>query len=365
MPATETQKEVPVLSHVNEYLKLGQQYDCSDVHLATSSPPTWRRYGILAPIWPNADPLTAEQTLALAEKFLTPEQLKRLNEKGDVDFAYATDFGRFRASVIKQRLGIDMVFRIINTKIRTMEELKLPETLRPLTQYQNGLVLVTGPVGSGKSTTLASLVDYINKSRNDHIITLEDPIEYVFGSEQCHVNQREVGTHTESFGKALRGALREDPDVIMVGEMRDLETISLAITASETGHLVLGTLHTGNAARTLDRVLDVFPTDQRDQIRIMVAESLRGIISQQLVPRVDGQGRELALEVLVNSPAVSNCVREGKTFMLPGIMQVGKNVGMILMDESLKKLYNTGIISQEECLSRANDTADMEKHFSS
>ena len=197
--------------------------------------------------------------------------------------------GRYRASVVKQRLGLDLVFRIINDKIKTLEDIGLPlEHILPLTRYQNGLVLVTGSVGSGKSTTLAALVDFINRDREDHILTLEDPIEYVFESKGCHVNQREVHKHTESFARALRGALREDPDVIMVGEMRDLETIQLALTAAETGHLVLGTLHTGNAPRTLDRVLDVFPTDQRDQIRIMVSESLRGILSQQLVPRADG-----------------------------------------------------------------------------
>ncbi|MGY8688032.1 MAG: type IV pilus twitching motility protein PilT, partial [Verrucomicrobiales bacterium] len=241
--------------------------------------------------------------------------------------------------------------------------LNLPETLKPLTRYHNGLVLVTGAVGSGKSTTLAAMVDEVNGSRQDHIITLEDPIEYIFSSRTCHVNQREVHTHTASFAAALRGALREDPDVIMVGEMRDLETIQLAITASETGHLVLGTLHTGNAPRTLDRVLDVFPVDQRDQIRIMVSESLRGIVSQQLVPTMDGTGRVLALEYLVNTPAVANCIREGKTFMLGGIMQTGKSVGMITMDDSLKNLYNKGLISQEECMSRANDIDVMRKHF--
>jgi twitching motility protein PilT len=216
-------------------------------------------------------------------------------------------------------------------------------------------------VGSGKSTTLAALINEINHERNDHIITLEDPIEYVFASEKCHVNQREVHTHTDSFAAALRGALREDPDVIMVGEMRDLETISLAITASETGHLVLGTLHTGSAARTLDRVLDVFPTDQRDQIRIMVSESLRGIISQQLVPRRDGHGRVLAIEFLVNTPAVGNCIREGKTFMLPGIMQTGKALGMITMDDALKDLYHAGLITIEDALFRAIDQDQMRK----
>ncbi|MDB6069591.1 MAG: Type pili twitching motility protein PilT [Verrucomicrobiales bacterium] len=360
--ATEvTQDRVATLAHVDEYLKLGQEYDCSDIHLATAAAPLWRRYGQLQQIWSNAEKLTSEDCQRLVESFLTPKEMNRLQERGDVDFAYATPFGRFRASVVRQRLGYDMAFRIINTSVRTMEELQLPASLKPLTQYHNGLVLVTGAVGSGKSTTLASLVDSINEERNDHIITLEDPIEYVFASKNCHVNQREVHSHTDSFAAALRGALRQDPDVIMVGEMRDLETISLAITASETGHLVLGTLHTGSAPRTLDRVLDVFPTDQRDQIRIMVSESLRGIISQQLVPRKDGNGRALAIELLVNTPAVANCIREGKTFMLPGIMQTGRAVGMVTMDDALKNLYERGVISAEDCLFRAIDQDQMRK----
>ena len=206
---------------------------------------------------------------------------------------------------------------------------------------------------------MAAITDFINEDREDHILTLEDPIEYILNSKNCHVNQREIHAHTESFPKALRGALREDPDIIVVGEMRDLETISLALTAAETGHLVLATLHTGNAPRTLDRILDVFPVDQREQIRIMVSESLRGIISQQLVPRIDGSGRELALELLVNTPAVANCIREGKTYMLPGVMQTGKNVGMITMDDSLRELYNKGTVAQEEVLFRCEDKAVM------
>ncbi len=354
---------VPALEHVDQYLQLGQQYDCSDIHLPTTSVPHWRRFGQLQPIWPNAAALTAADTERLAMGFLGEKERARLDEKGDVDFAYSNEFGRFRASVVRQRLGFDLVFRIINTRIRTIDELQLPQICRTLTQYHNGLVLVTGSVGSGKSTTLAALVDHINKERQDHIITLEDPIEYVFSSQSCHVNQREVHTHTDSFAAALRGALREDPDVIMVGEMRDLETISLAITASETGHLVLGTLHTGNAPRTLDRVLDVFPVDQRDQIRIMVSESLRGILSQQLVPRADGEGRVLSLEILVNTPAVANSIREGKTFMLPGIMQTGKNVGMRLMDDSLRALFEQNLITQEECMMRSEDKIIMKKFF--
>jgi len=349
-----------VLDHVDKYLQLARDYDCSDLHLPTAFPPAWRRFGTLAPIWIDHPPLTPNDTERLARSFLGDIEWNRLQQKGDIDFAYSNAHGRYRASVVKQRLGYDMAFRVINTKIRSIDDIGLPlEHILPITRYQNGLVLVTGSVGSGKSTTLAALVDFINRDREDHILTLEDPIEYVFESKGCHVNQREVHTHTESFGKALRGALREDPDVIMVGEMRDLETIQLALTAAETGHLVLGTLHTGNAPRTLDRVLDVFPTDQRDQIRVMVSESLRGILSQQLVPRADGTGRVLALEFLVNTPAVAHCIREGKTFMLPGIMQTGKNVGMITMDESLRRLYVQGIISRDEVLYRADDKIQM------
>jgi len=355
-----------VLAHVDEYLQIGIEYDCSDIHLPTGYPPAWRRFGTLSPIWDSHAPLTAQDTERLVRSFLDDKRWEHLQKIGDIDFAYASPAGRFRASVVKQRLGLEIVFRIISTNIRTMEELHLPIShIKPLTRYQNGLILITGSVGSGKSTTMASLVDFINRDRVDHILTLEDPIEYVFESRGCHVNQREVGEHTQSFPRALRGALREDPDVIMVGEMRDLETISLALTAAETGHLVLATLHTGNAPRTLDRVLDVFPVDQRSQIRIMVSESLRGIISQQLVPRADGTGRELALEVLVNTPAVAATIRDGKTFMLPGIMQTGKNVGMITMDESLRNLYLKGAASQEEVLYRAEDKQQMKLFFKS
>ena len=350
---------IPVLDHVDEYLKLAQEYDVSDVHLAPNSQPKWRRFGLLQPIWDNAEVVTPEQTEKLARVYLPEQELRRLEEKGDVDFAYDPGFGRFRASVVKTRLGWEMVFRVISTDLRSMEDLGLPEAIKPLLEYHNGLVLVTGAVGSGKSTTLAALINQINHQRTDHIITLEDPIEYVIESAGCHVNQREVHTHTQSFSHALRAALREDPDVIMVGEMRDLETISLAITAAETGHLVLATLHTGSAARTLDRILDVFPTEQREQIRIMVGESLRGVISQQLVPTKDGSGRELALELLVNTPAVSALIRDGKTFMLPGVMQTGKKIGMIMMDDALANLYHEGRISKEEAIGRAIDPGSL------
>ena len=350
---------IHTLDHVDLYLQVGQEAGASDIHLAVNVQPTWRLFGNLEPIWMQADVVTADDTERLAMGFLNDEQKKRLAEKGDIDFAYATEFGRFRASVVRHRLGLDLVFRIISTSVRTMDQLGLPETLKMLCQYQNGLILVTGSVGSGKSTTLAAMVDYINETRHEHIITLEDPIEYVIQSRNCHVTQREVHTHTNSFSAALRGSLREDPDVIMVGEMRDLETIQLAITASETGHLVLATLHTGNAARTLDRVLDVFPVDQREQIRVMVSESLRGIVSQQLVPTRDGKGRALALEILLRTEAVAACIRDGKTFMLPGVMQTGGKLGMVLMDDSLLNLYRAGLITPEEAYMRSEQKALM------
>jgi twitching motility protein PilT len=351
----------PTLDHVDQYLMVGKESGASDIHLAVSSRPAWRRFGVLEPIWLQAPVLTAVDTERLAASFLTDAQWRTIADRGDVDFAYSNSFGRFRACIVKQRLGYDLTFRIISSRVKTMTELGLPPQLKLLTQYQNGLVLVTGSVGSGKSTTLAALVEEVNLTRRDHIITLEDPIEYLIPSSHCQVTQREVHTHTISFSAALRAALREDPDVIMVGEMRDLETISLAITASETGHLVLGTLHTSNAARTLDRVLDVFPNDQREQIRIMVSESLRGIISQQLVPRADNTGRCLAMEILMNNPAVGNLIREGKTFMLPGVIQTGKKQGMILMDDSLLQLCEAGLISREEAMYRAENKTTMKQ----
>src|SRR5438309_2820698 len=352
-----------LLRHVDEYLAVGEEAGACDIHLGVNAPPIWRLHGTLRPIWPDAPRFKAEQTQKLVDAFLNDTQRELVKERGDADFAYANSKGRYRASVVRQRLGTDIVFRIINTRVRTMDELGLPEHLKLLTRYHNGLILVTGSVGSGKSTTLAALVEQINVERREHIITLEDPIEYVFEPKGCHITQREVHTHTVSFGAALRGALREDPDVIMVGEMRDLETISLAITASETGHLVLGTLHTGNASRTLDRLLDVFPVDQQEQIRIMVSESLRGIISQQLVPSADGTRRVLALEALANPPAVANVIREAKTFMLPGIIQTGKKQGMQLMDDALVDLHKRGLISADEAYARADQKQEVRAHL--
>ena len=363
MPPTTTPPASHPLAHVDEYLAVAQDAGASDVHLGVSAPPIWRLHGTLRPIWPDAPRLTSEETLALTEGFLSNHQKTQLNARGDADFAYANSFGRFRTSVVRQRLGVDLVFRIINTKVRTMDDLALPEHLKLLTRYQNGLVLVTGSVGSGKSTTLAALVEQVNLERREHIITLEDPIEYVLQPKGCHITQREVHTHTRSFAAALRGALREDPDVIMVGELRDLETISLAITAAETGHLVLGTLHTGNASRTLDRLLDVFPPDQQEQIRIMVSESLRGVVSQQLSPRADGKGRALALEILTNTPAVANVIREAKTYMLPGIIQTGKKQGMQLMDDALVDLASRGLITADEAYAHSEQKQEVKSRL--
>jgi twitching motility protein PilT len=362
LPRTPDAPETRTFGHVDEILAIAQRAGASDIHLGVNAPPIWRLNGTLQPIWPGAANLTADDTATLACGFLSGPHKMQLSERGDADFAYANSFGRFRASVVRQRLGNDLVFRIINTRVRTMEEIGLPESLKLLTRYQNGLILVTGSIGSGKSTTLAALVEQVNLERREHIITLEDPIEYIFEPKGCHITQREVHTHTRSFSAALRGALREDPDVIMVGEMRDLETISLAITAAETGHLVLGTLHTGNASRTLDRLLDVFPVDQQGQIRIMVSESLRGIISQQLVPAAEGTARVLALETLTNTPAVANIIREAKTYMLPGIIQTGKKQGMQLMDDALMALLDRGAISSDEAYSRAEQKPLMRQH---
>jgi twitching motility protein PilT len=342
---------------VRAYLEAAVQMGASDLHLGPDAPALVRMHGQLAPMeGAQARILAKSETEQLARSFLTPKQIVRVEEHGSVDFCYdVPGLCRFRTSVVRQRRGWESVFRVISTRIRTMDELSLPPVLKTLTRYHNGLVLVTGPVGSGKSTTLAAMVDHINKERKDHIITLEDPIEYVFTPAGCQVSQREIGNNSQSFSSALRASLREDPDVIMVGEMRDLETISLAITASETGHLVLGTLHTSTAARTLDRLLDVFPIDQQAQIRTMVSESLRGIVCQQLIPRKDGHGRTLALEVLVNNPAIGNLIREAKTFMLPGVMQTGKKLGMRLMDDSLQELLDQNMITPEEAYRRAEN----------
>ena len=352
------------LAHLHEYLRIGQYYDASDVHLGVRAPPMMRRHGCLQIMWPRAPIFRASQTERLVMGFITEEQKKHFKEQGDLDFCYAVEgMGRFRTSVVNQKDGVDGVFRIINSKVRTMDDLGLPPQLKGLTKYNNGLVLITGSVGCGKSTTMAAFIEEVNRTRSDHIITLEDPIEYIFEPKGCQITQREVRLHTESFARSLLATLREDPDVIMIGEMRDLETISLAITAAETGHLVFGTLHTNNAARTLDRILDVFPIDQQAHIRTMVAGSLRGIISQQLVPRRDGQGRVLVLEILINTPAAAALIRESKTFMLPGVIQTGKKLGCRLMDDSLLGLLKNGVITAQEAFERVEQKALLKPYF--
>jgi twitching motility protein PilT len=299
-------------------------------------------------------PLTAEETWRLIQPMLTERKQREIEANWQTDFAYQDARGeRYRASVVKQRLGFDLVLRIVNKRVPPFDTLGLPAHLKRLADFTQGLVLVTGSVGSGKSTTMAAFLEEVNARRRDHIVTLEDPIEYVFEPKGCQISQREIPTHSRSFGAALRAALREDPDVVMVGEMRDLETINLAITAAETGHLVFGTLHTNNAARTVDRVLDVYPPDQQEQIRVTLAESLKGVISQQLVPTADGKGRVLALEILLSNTAVRQCVREGKTYLLPGIIQTGKRLNMQLMDDALMELLKAGKISGREAYERA------------
>jgi twitching motility protein PilT len=349
---------------LHDLLKLGFDAGASDVHIGVDAPPLMRLNGTLTPLYFDAPILQPQDTEALLPTFLNKMQMEHLDKYKGVDFSYdVPGMARLRASVVRQRKGFDAVFRIINTKVRTMDELGMPQSLKTLTQYHNGLVLVTGAVGSGKSTTLAAMVQEVNTHRHDHIITLEDPIEYTFVPAGCQITQREVHSHTNSFGAALRASLREDPDVIIVGEMRDLETISLAITASETGHLVIATLHTSNAARTLDRVLDAFPVEQQGQIRTMVSESLRGIVSQQLVPKADGTGRVVALEVMVNTPAVAALIRDSKTFMLPGVIQTGKRLGMKLMDDSLLELMEAGTITPHEAYARAEQKKVFEPYL--
>lgn len=293
--------------------------------------------------------LTHEQNKAILYEIMSEQQRLQFEETHDLDFAYEVPAleARFRANVFEGRLGISAVFRMIPGTILSAEQLGLPATVLKFTNLKKGLVLVTGPTGSGKSTTLAAMIDHINSTRSEHILTVEDPIEFVHTSKMSLVNQREVGRHTRSFAEALRAALREDPDIILVGEMRDLETIELAITAAETGHLVYGTLHTSSAAKTVDRIINVFPTGQQEQIRAMLGESLRGVIAQQLVKTVDGK-RCAALEILSVTPAVSNLIREGKTFQLASIIQTSRGEGMQLMDQALLELITAKRITVEE-----------------
>lgn len=336
------------------------EHSASDLHLSTGTKPKIRKHGELEDL--DQPELTNEYLRELLFEIATEEQKKAFNEKRDLDFAYEIkDVARFRANYFEQKRGIGAVFRVIPTKILSVEDLGLPDQILRLTQLSRGLVLVTGPTGSGKSTTLAALIDYVNANRKDHILTIEDPVEFVHNNKGCLVNHREIGNHTESFAAALRAALREDPDVILVGEMRDLETIELAITAAETGHLVFGTLHTSSAAKTIDRIIDAFPAGQQAQIRTMLSESLKGVICQQLMKRVDRPGRLAALEILFCKTAVANLIREGKTFQIPSIMQTSKGEGMQLLDQAIMDFLMQKKIAPDEAYLKANDKNAFER----
>ncbi len=328
----------------------------SDIHVHSVAPIRVRIDGRLLEL--DSEVLDPETANEIIREILTPEQNAAIDAHGQVDFAYTIPgIGRFRSNAYRQQRGLDAVFRAIPPEPPTLADLGLPETLARLCNYHQGMVLITGPAGCGKSSTLAALLRILNGERRDHIITIEDPIEYIHRSNQCVVNQRQVGRHTGSFARALRAALREDPDIIALGELRDLETISLALTAAETGHLVIATLHTSNAIRTINRILGVFPPEQQEQIRTMVSESLRAVVSQRLVNRADGQGRVIALEVLVCNKAVGNLIRENKTFQIRSVLQTGAAQGMCLLDASLADLVKKGIITSEEAASNADDPA--------
>jgi len=311
--------------------------------------PTVRRFGKLRQL--QYAPLTAGQTQALLFEILTPPQRKKFEEEMELDFAYAVEgIGRFRANAFQQRKGIDMCFRLIPDTLAGFEELGLPESLRQTCDHHQGLILITGGAGSGKSTTMAAMVDLINSSRAHHVLTVEEPIEYVHPVKKGAVNQREIGRHTLSYGNALRAALRENPDVIMVGELRDLETISLAISASETGHLVLGSMNTSSCHKTVDKIIDSYPASQQNQIRTMLGETLKAVFTQRLLQRADGEGRVLAYELLLGSLQLANLIKDAKTFQIPNLMQTGKGRGMRMMDDSLIRLLEAGTIDPNTAL---------------
>jgi twitching motility protein PilT len=336
------------MAKIDQLFQIMQQQGASDLHLTTGAPPTLRLNGEMVHL--QYHNLSGEECQGLIFEILTEKQKKQFIENWELDCSYSLEgVGRFRVNVFMQRLGIGAVFRIIPTKIKTVQELNLPENLLDIVNVSKGMILVTGPTGSGKSTTLAALIHYINSTEHGHILTIEDPIEFVHPNIKCLVNQREVSGHTKSFAAALKAALREDPDIILVGEMRDLETISLAMTAAETGHLVFGTLHTNSAPKTVDRIIDVFPQEQQAQVRVMLSESLRGVIAQTLLPSADGKGRVGCIEVLINTHAVGNLIREAKTFQIPSIMQTGKNDGMITFESYATDLVRRGLISQKTC----------------
>ncbi len=328
----------------------------SDLHLSAGSPPVLRIYGDLVRV--DAPAVSSEELMAVLREMVPMERVQAFEQSGDLDFAYEIPgLARYRANFFRQNRGVAAVFREIPQRINSVEELGLPPMLRELALLPKGLVLVTGPTGSGKSTTLAALVDYANTHRHDHIITIEDPIEFVHRPKSCLVNQREIGRDSRTFGTALRAALREDPDIILVGEMRDLETISLALEAAETGHLVFATLHTISASKTLDRIIEVFPAQEQAQVRTSLSESIQAIVAQTLFKRADGKGRVPALEILFGIPSVRNMIRENKTFQLPSVLQTNRNAGMQTMDDDIERLLAQRAITPEAALVHAQDNS--------
>lgn len=350
------------MAEMDKYFMLMVEHGASDLHMCTGCKPILRKDGSIVALR-NAENLDAQAAKALLYEIMPPKNEQEFNETNDTDFAYELEgYGRFRCNIFRDHKGIGGVFRLIPSKILTVEQLGLPETVKKFCKLHKGLVLVTGPTGSGKSTTLAALIDLINKTRNDHIITIEDPIEFVHQNQRCLINQREVHSHTKSFKAALRAALREDPDIVLVGEMRDLETTHIAIETAETGHLVFGTLHTTTAISTVDRLIDQFPADQQQQIRTMLASTLKGVVAQNLLKKKGG-GRVAALEVLVVNPAVAMLIREAKSSQIMSIMQTGKKEGMTLLNQELTRLVREDVIEPEEAYSKAVDRDDLLKQF--
>lgn len=342
------------MAKIDAFFQLMHEQGASDLHLVSGQQPAIRMRGELERVKYNI--LDNDELKAMLYEITPEHKIKQFEETGDVDFAYEiAGLARYRANFFEQKFGVAAVFREIPSQILTCEQLGLPPVVSKLATLPRGLVLVTGPTGSGKSTTLAAIIDQANRLRKDHIITVEDPIEFVHQSQSCIVNHREVGIHTKSFSAALRGALREDPDIILVGEMRDLETISLAVEAASTGHLVFGTLHTTSAAKTVDRIIEVFPSSEQAQIRSTLADGLRAIIAQVLFKRIDRKGRCAALEILIANAAVRNLIRESKTFQIPSMIQTGKKYGMQLLDDAIMELFNKGWISADEAYMKCND----------
>lgn len=342
------------MARIDNLLKYACSIGASDVHVAPNVAPMLRMHGQLKQVKGNI--YSAQETASLIDEILSPQQREHFQKQMDFDFCYdAPGIGRFRTNLLRQRRGAQAVFRVIPPQVPALETLGFPEIIRSVTQFHQGMILVTGPSGCGKTTTLASLIDHINIKEKLHIITVEDPIEFVHSNKSASVTQRQVKRDTEDFASALRAALREDPDVILIGELRDLETVSMAITAAETGHLVFGTLHTRSAAKTVDRVIDAFPPSQQNQVRSMVSESLRAVICQQLVPRADGKGRVPAYEFLLGNLAISNLIRDGKSFQIPSVMQLASKEGMILMDQCLAKMVTSKIVTYEQAVIRAEN----------